>query len=390
MRTPVTKIAPRNFIHLAMISTILLVSSLHAMKKEKPQPQKIQQLLRNTMDADDCKKSILDTQKIYAHQQASANAGKAQKPEPDAIEDELTSQLGLALFNIKEKIQVITRSTQERPTPIPLKNLGYTCSENALTQVLWALPPLNKALETSGYPLKEVITTYVNLLHNKNQAQKSFSVGPFINALKAIKARRLDKNKELADSLDIWELFTECCPPEAQKLFALRYYKTLWCPNETQPGTHDPHSTESIKDYYLKISVEAGPTDLKKALTNWRPPEQVSEVICKCSRYKNLSYTAIVEPPPILVIHTHRWKSPTEKNTQIVTFPLNDLKFGDSTYNLVGVVFHSGTPQGGHYYSWIRQEGKWYRCDDATITELKFKKNKNASDANTHMLFYVR
>jgi hypothetical protein len=81
--------------------TMAAIASLNAMRKEAPQQQKIQQLLRNTMDTDYCKNSILATQKICARKQGGANAGTSQEPDPDAIESELTTQLGVALLNMK-------------------------------------------------------------------------------------------------------------------------------------------------------------------------------------------------------------------------------------------------------------------------------------------------
>lgn len=37
-------------------------------------------------------------------------------------------------------------------------------------------------------------------------------------------------------------------------------------------------------------------------------------------------------------------------------------------YYLKGVVIHSGTSEGGHYYSLIKHEGKWYKFNDQSVT----------------------
>ena len=35
------------------------------------------------------------------------------------------------------------------------------------------------------------------------------------------------------------------------------------------------------------------------------------------------------------------------------------------------MVVHSGQASGGHYYSYIRNKGKWYKFDDGDVTEAK-------------------
>ena len=58
-----------------------------------------------------------------------------------------------------------------------------------------------------------------------------------------------------------------------------------------------------------------------------------------------------------------------------MTFP-HELSFADymknplpnSDYRLKGVVIHTGTSEGGHYYSIIRRgDGKWFKFNDQTV-----------------------
>ena len=37
-------------------------------------------------------------------------------------------------------------------------------------------------------------------------------------------------------------------------------------------------------------------------------------------------------------------------------------------YNLKGVVIHSGTSEGGHYYSLIKSKGNWFKFNDQAVT----------------------
>jgi len=44
-------------------------------------------------------------------------------------------------------------------------------------------------------------------------------------------------------------------------------------------------------------------------------------------------------------------------------------------YELVGVLVHSGTADGGHYYSFIKERGtnKWFEFNDKTVREFEIK-----------------
>ena len=44
-------------------------------------------------------------------------------------------------------------------------------------------------------------------------------------------------------------------------------------------------------------------------------------------------------------------------------------------YQLRGVVVHAGTSQGGHYYSFVKEEaGKWFQFNDQFIEEAEYKR----------------
>jgi ubiquitin C-terminal hydrolase len=67
------------------------------------------------------------------------------------------------------------------------------------------------------------------------------------------------------------------------------------------------------------------------------------------------------------------WKGPDQsKSTQ---------------YKLYGVLNHSGTMEGGHYYSYIEDKGQWYRCNDSDFGQMS---NKDIVTRNAYVLFYKR
>jgi ubiquitin C-terminal hydrolase len=51
------------------------------------------------------------------------------------------------------------------------------------------------------------------------------------------------------------------------------------------------------------------------------------------------------------------------------------------------VASHIGSGVGGHYISFVRVAGKWYKCDDNRVT---FAGNGQHIDPNAYLLFYKR
>lgn len=65
----------------------------------------------------------------------------------------------------------------------------------------------------------------------------------------------------------------------------------------------------------------------------------------------------------------------------------NTLNEPSSEFELFAVVTHTGKLDAGHYVTYLRLSNKWYKCDDAWITEV----NENTvRAAQGYMMFYVQ
>ena len=75
--------------------------------------------------------------------------------------------------------------------------------------------------------------------------------------------------------------------------------------------------------------------------------------------------------PKYLIIHLKRFSyfSTSNKNNKIVKC-YEKLVIDDRIYDLRGIIYHSGTSNGGHYISVIKLNCEWYLCNDGTITKL--------------------
>ena len=56
------------------------------------------------------------------------------------------------------------------------------------------------------------------------------------------------------------------------------------------------------------------------------------------------------------------------------------FKFHDKSnyqYQLVGIIVHSGTAEGGHYYSLVKLGDSWFTFDDSRVSEFKISNLRN-------------
>lgn len=74
------------------------------------------------------------------------------------------------------------------------------------------------------------------------------------------------------------------------------------------------------------------------------------------------------------------------KLTNSVIYP-ETLQLPSETYELYGVVAHIGSGAGGHYISFVKVTGKWYKCDD---NRVRLAGRGQHIDPNAYLLFYKR
>jgi ubiquitin C-terminal hydrolase len=83
--------------------------------------------------------------------------------------------------------------------------------------------------------------------------------------------------------------------------------------------------------------------------------------------------------PKILVIDIKRFNPINfNKNQIFISFPLTELDLNDYTigyqnnniYDLYAIINHHGITHGGHYYSFIKNENKWFCFNDTNVSEI--------------------
>lgn len=146
------------------------------------------------------------------------------------------------------------------------------------------------------------------------------------------------------------------------------------------------------RDRYMDLSLDIADSsisNLTDALRHFTKTETLDEnnmVDCrKCQERQIVTKgLRLATAPTILVCHLKRfaWNMYGQqiRLSKDVSFPLQlDIdkcmsKANRSTpppYQLVGVLVHAGRScDSGHYYSFVRSGDRWYKCNDATVTEV--------------------
>ena len=106
--------------------------------------------------------------------------------------------------------------------------------------------------------------------------------------------------------------------------------------------------------------------------------------------------------PPVLVVQFKRFGlARTTKDTRMVTYPASNFDISSMIslvqmdaskcykYTLQCVVNHAGGLNGGHYYSYCKDEdtGRWFKFDDTSVIEIS---PSAAITQSAYFLFYIR
>jgi len=205
-------------------------------------------------------------------------------------------------------------------------------------------------------------------------------------------------------------------------------------------GGQERRSTQVSPFMTLSLDIQKNDTTLHQAMQNYFAGETIKD-------YKTdeglltevLRRPSIKNLPNTLIIHLKRfkweWHSGAGKKEKIydyLSFPfelnvhsytvdavhtkegsslINTVDPSQCQYDLTGVVVHSGTAEGGHYYSFIKErtevaeKAKWFKFDDSRVTpfditnlgdecfggeEALVRGVTSHKKKNVYMLFYER
>ena len=128
---------------------------------------------------------------------------------------------------------------------------------------------------------------------------------------------------------------------------------------------------------------------LGDSLKKFNEKEHIEGYFCeKCNKKCKIGKrTYLSDLPEVVVLNLQRIIFDPTKGEKVkvhtrLTFPhllnfqeyMKDSKGNSYDYRLKGVVIHTGTSEGGHYYSIIRRgDGQWFKFNDQTVVPFDEK-----------------
>eukprot|EP01022_Parablepharisma_sp_SALTPOND_P019901 TRINITY_DN3485_c0_g1_i1.p1 TRINITY_DN3485_c0_g1~~TRINITY_DN3485_c0_g1_i1.p1 ORF type:complete len:2266 (+),score=263.03 TRINITY_DN3485_c0_g1_i1:3212-10009(+) len=346
------------------------------------------------------------------------------------------------------KAAVVTTKSIEsasKPDYVGLTNFGCTCYINSFFQQLFMMPNLRskllhincKELEMS----KDCDKVLVNLQRTFNALSESkeqyYSPKEFCNDFKDLQGNPIN----LFQQQDVDEFFnhlaekveSELALLNEKQIFNEEFEITVTC-EITSLESAFPYSSKSTETHLSLPLMIKGCKSIEEGLTTFTRGDILdgdNKYYCekyskslkanKRSFIKKLSQTVIIN---LKRFEFDRNTSRRRKLNDFCEFPqeidfykwTQDGQMGkpnpfpkEFRYTLVGVLIHSGSTEGGHYYSFIKERnpksanyGKWFEFNDTIVSpfdlsELKtqaFGDQRNDSlfgtSTNAYLLFYEK
>lgn len=273
-----------------------------------------------------------------------------------------------------------------------LRNLGNTCFWNSTLQQFFAIPALRKTIiNYSGDD--EFIIELKNLFSQMRESGvKALNPTALADKWVTWDGTKLDVHKQ-QDASDFSQMLID-------KLEGIGIDKMF---KGSLIHSFDGISTEyhsEQKEIYTMLGLSLNKAkNIEEALDSLHNPDffvgdsqYQAEGIGKIDAKKT---TYIDSLPPHLIIQLRRFEF--DVNTWIrkkvdsqVEFPFQiDLskhcydKSEPQKYNLDGIIIHSGTVNGGHYYSFIKRGEEWFEYNDSTVKKIDEKYLKEKSFGST-------
>lgn len=217
-----------------------------------------------------------------------------------------------------------------------LPNINGSCWINAALQGLYACPPIKEHISDESAPFAEVY--------------KSEGTNGLSDLFNFIRTSYIPAGNDIGDS---HELIVHLCDKMdwLDDLMRFKMANRLTC----KTCSHSTLKEESTIEISLTPSIER--MSILDALTEYVQPSEIDGWICdKCTEKR----TCIVQTlfgtfPKLLMIH----------GTSIKYTP--SLILNKKRYELFAVICYNG----GHWWSYGRQDTSWFKLDDTDVTHIE-------------------
>ncbi|XP_074518454.1 uncharacterized protein LOC141784514 [Halichoeres trimaculatus] len=253
-----------------------------------------------------------------------------------------------------------------------LINQGATCYLNSVLQVLFMTEDFREAVERC--PGSDFIDYHLKSLFGKlkDQTTDTFDI------TKKLDIKRVYEQRDAAEYFK--KILNLTSPESSQIFFGKQAHRTVCSTCQTQTDTDGKfwHLPLTLLDSQNDFSVVNGLKDYFKAST-FSGDEQMYCEHCDAKRDATFEFV-IKRHPEVLTLLLKRFELDYRSMTYLkincpVHIPHTIQIPENQTYELYAVVDHVGDLKHGHYTACIKpqEEDRWFKFDDARVTELDFQ-----------------
>lgn len=253
-------------------------------------------------------------------------------------------------------------------------NSGNKCYFNSMIQVLISCPFINKFMQSSETPLakeySELVKGNKSIISDIYMQMKKYNKGALIEA-----NSQEDAHEALIAFMEVVERCDKKLYTSIYNCLFHRLCQVLMC------KTCGKATVDKFEE--LMFHFDNNCSKIQEYICD----EEVEHKCVNCSPNVNIKHTKsqkISRLGPIIFI---AYKQYTQKQKPFIQhrFTFNNID-GESIhmYELVAQIQHSGTQQGGHYYSICRRNDGIYVLNDSSVSRI----NDFGIDANTYILVY--
>lgn len=269
---------------------------------------------------------------------------------------------------------------------VGLNNIGNTCYLNSALQLLINCTVLTKIIMNTKF--ENLKLNYIkNFLINYSNSEVAISPDK-IKLIVAQKNNKFlsfgqqDSHEFIIYLLEILEdefkesfLNEEICKIKLKKLISSLF--DVGITSVIYSEETNEQSKTQINERILSLPIKKGENvTINDCLNDFLKVEKLdgdSKWFSEKYNKNVVAYKRLIlkNLPKYFIIHLKRFSyfSSSNKNNKIVKCDENVVIEGRN-YDLRGIIYHSGTANGGHYISVIKLNGLWYLCNDGTITKL--------------------